>query len=183
MMAKNDTLPQVRHFPNAGLAEIGALYNARETSGLENDPEACAAAARRALSLGEPLLAYDLCIFGLRENPEHLTLRQLQGLALGRSGAQEQARDLLEKLHTEGHRDEETLGILARIYKDRWYETQNSSEGDNNLRRSKDLYAQAYRLTGGYWTGINAATLAMVRAQGAIVGWTATTDRVLERLT
>jgi class 3 adenylate cyclase/tetratricopeptide (TPR) repeat protein len=161
-MIDNDKLPQSRHLPNVALAEIETLYNTRETSSLDHEPDACAAVARRALSLGEPLLAYDLCIFCLRNNPGHLALRQLQGLALARSGAQDQARDLLEKLYAEGHRDEETLGILARIYKDRWYESQNSSEGKNSLRRSQELYAQAYQLTGGYWTGINAATLASV---------------------
>lgn len=36
--------------------------------------------------------------------------------------------------------------------------------------------------TESYFPGFKAATLAMIRAQGAIVGWTATTDRVLEGL-
>jgi len=37
--------------------------------------------------------------------------------------------------------------------------------------------------TESYFPEFKAATLAMVRAQGAIVGWTATTDQVLEALT
>jgi len=37
--------------------------------------------------------------------------------------------------------------------------------------------------TESYFSEFKAATLAMVRAQGAIVGWTATTDQVLKALT
>ena len=36
--------------------------------------------------------------------------------------------------------------------------------------------------TESYFAGFKAATLAMVRAQGAIVGWTATTDQLLAAL-
>ncbi len=46
-------------------------------------------------------------------------LRQLQGLALARSGALERASEILEQLRAEKHADEETLGMLARTYKDR----------------------------------------------------------------
>jgi class 3 adenylate cyclase len=167
-------VPQIR---NASLAEIDALYNARDISNLGHDPDACAAVAQRALSLGEPLLAYDVCIFGLRETPHHPTLRQLQGLALARSGAHEQARDSLEELYAEGNRDEETLGILARTYKDLWSQGQNSHNRKASLRRSQELYAQAYQLTGGYWTGINAATMALAMGNAPLSAELATQVR------
>src|SRR5436190_2821810 len=99
---------------SADLRQILALYEGRDTSSLASEPDDCALIAQRALVLGEPLLAYDMCAFGLAAAPDHLRLRQLQGLALARSGAFEQAQQLLEKIYAQGHRDEETVGILAR---------------------------------------------------------------------
>lgn len=51
--------------------------------------------------------------------------------------------------------DEETLGLLARVYKDIWKRSGNP----NDAHRSRDAYLRAFRMTGGYWTGINAATM------------------------
>jgi class 3 adenylate cyclase/tetratricopeptide (TPR) repeat protein len=54
--------------------------------------------------------------------------------------------------------DEEMLGMLARIYKDQWRRS-----GDPNLaRQSRDLYKLSYEITGGYYTGINAAAMSFV---------------------
>lgn len=51
--------------------------------------------------------------------------------------------------------DEETLGLLARVYKDIW----KRSDDPNDAHRSRDAYLRTFRVTGGYWTGINAATM------------------------
>ncbi|MSQ52575.1 MAG: hypothetical protein EXR28_11865, partial [Betaproteobacteria bacterium] len=107
----------------ASLSELFTHYGAREDSGLANDVEACAALAQRALSLGEPLLAYDACGFGLQAQAGHARLGQLQGLALARCGASDQARQVLERLYAQGAHDEETIGILARVHKDLWQES------------------------------------------------------------
>src|SRR5437868_7436483 len=147
---------------SADLRQILALYEQRDTSSLASQPDSCALIAQRALVLGEPLLAYDMCAFALAASPDHLRLRQLQGLALARSGAFEQAQQLLEKIYAQGHRDEETVGILARTYKDLWSEQRNSPAGEANLRRSQQLYEESYAAHSGYWSGINAATLASV---------------------
>jgi len=145
----------------ASITELESLYNAREGSDHLADPEASAAVAQRAMSLGEPLLAYDVCRFALGLHPQHLRLKQLEALALARSGAAEQARHLLERQYHEGSRDEETLGILARIYKDRALEASNADDSRDYLRRSLELYREAYRIAGGYWSGVNAATVAL----------------------
>lgn len=145
----------------ASLAELDSLYSAREESGLGEDADTCVAIAQRALSLGEPLLAYDACRFALQNQPDHRRLRQLQGLALARCGASDQAHQVLERLHHEGSRDEETLGILARIHKDRWQEAPDSQEARASLQKCLELYSEAYRSAGGYWSGINAATVAL----------------------
>ena len=144
----------------ADLRQLLAIYDQHENTGLDQRPDECALAAQRAIALGEPLLSYDLCLIGLSHAPEHLRLRQMQGLALARSGAFEQAQHLLEALYQQGYRDEETVGILARTYKDVWLEQRQTPRGQASLRRSQTLYEEAFLANGGYYPGINAATLA-----------------------
>jgi len=117
------------------------------------------------LRLGAPLMAYDVIAEGLDRWPDDVRLRQLLGLALARSGATERANALLRALRDEGHADEETLGMLARTHKDLWQQATDPAERDRQLRLAHEGYERAYRETGGYWTGINAATMALVRGQ------------------
>ena len=95
------------------------------------------------------------------------------GFSLARTANPEQAQQVLGELRdrlkmdqdrllddAEKHIWEETLGMLARTYKD-----QSELAADKALKqelRNKALhhYERAFRLTGGYWTGINVATLA-----------------------
>lgn len=118
--------------------------------------------AERLLKSGETLVAYDAVATGLRAFPGDLRLRQLMALALARSGATREANELLTTLVSEGHADEETRGLLARTHKDLWTTSTNGDERHQHLERAIRFYTDAYRATGGYWTGINAATLAMV---------------------
>jgi hypothetical protein len=60
------------------------------------------------------LLAYDVIHEGLSTWPTDIRLRQLQGLALSRSGASDRANAIFEELRGEGQADEETLGMLGR---------------------------------------------------------------------
>ncbi|MDQ2731117.1 MAG: adenylate/guanylate cyclase domain-containing protein, partial [Armatimonadota bacterium] len=152
----------------------------------------------------------DLSKRGLEKWPGSLKLQQSTGLALLRTGAIDEAREVFEalcgpSLHTEERltavyrafedlvkrvpgapeseasterldalsrwlqemtrageilrqetgADEETAGLLARVYKDTWKRT-----GDNaDARRCRDTYLRAFRKTQGYYTGINAATM------------------------
>ena len=73
--------------------------------------------AARLLSLGEPLLAYDVTQSARRHWRRNPKLPQKQALALSRSGDLEGARRVLEVLSGEGHKDEETLGIFGGVYK------------------------------------------------------------------
>lgn len=127
----------------------------------EPNPGDDLASARKALALGEPLLACDICATSLQAFPDHLALRQTQCLALARSGATEQARLLLERLYAEGARDEETVGLLARVHKDLWQQSPQSARGKSHLATSRGYYEQAHHSAGGYWSAINAATLAL----------------------
>ena len=115
---------------------------------------------KRANAMGESLIACDIADEGLKNWERDKELRQIRALALARMGSSEQAHEILSQLRAEAHDDEETLGLLARIYKDLWIKT-----GDpKDLEQAYDGYAQAYnRSPDRYWTGINAATLAFAK--------------------
>lgn len=117
-------------------------------------------AAARALKNGKPLVAFDAADAGLRQYPGDPRLRQLVALALARSGASRQANRLLHALVADGHSDQEAMGMLARTYKDLWYRETNEEARRGYLEQAFKWYLEAYRRTRGYWTGINAATMA-----------------------
>jgi class 3 adenylate cyclase len=143
------------------LGEARKLWTGHDPDAWSGNPQIYALLAERMLGLGEPLMAYDVAAEGIRLLPRDVRLRQLLALALARSGAAESANALLVELYREGLRDEETLGLLARTHKDLAAEAIDASTADQHLRRASSFYALAYELSGGYWTGINAATLAL----------------------
>ncbi|HEY9637461.1 MAG TPA: TRAFs-binding domain-containing protein, partial [Coleofasciculaceae cyanobacterium] len=114
------------------------------------------------LQLGEPLMAYDVLTEGLKYWPSDLRLQQLLALALARSGATHRANSLLLQLLESGHKDEETLGLLARTHKDLWKQAIEPEERSHQLSLAASRYEQAYQCSGSFWTGINAATMAML---------------------
>ena len=120
------------------------------------------AVARRVLKLGEPLVAYDILTEALKNKPADVELRQVLALALARSGATQRANSMLTQLRHEGHRDEETLGILARTHKDLWMHATTKTEANRQLKLAHKFYLEAYKLNRGYYSGINAATLAVL---------------------
>lgn len=139
-----------------------ALWRDRAPERWPRTPDVYRQLSERIIKLGEPLIGYDVVAEGLRYSPGDLRLRQLQALALARSKATQRARELLTALQCEGHRDAETLGILARTIKDEWETATAPAERNECLRRAAEAYAEAYEKAGGYYTGINAATLALL---------------------
>ncbi|HEY0319596.1 MAG TPA: toll/interleukin-1 receptor domain-containing protein [Pyrinomonadaceae bacterium] len=91
----------------------------------------------------------------LRERfPKAIRPLQLSGLALAKKGDVKAAQLILGKLYEQGERDPETLGIYARTWMDRYKEDKKRSY----LRKSRDLYGEAFKYApGDYYTGINAA--------------------------
>ena len=123
----------------------------------------------RVLKAGEPLLAYDILKVGLNHWSKDIRLRQLLALALARSGAPSRAASWLRELVSEGHADEETLGLLARTYKDLWDAEIDPSKKNEYLREAHRLYREGYDRAvvrqspdGALYTGINAATTALL---------------------
>ena len=127
------------------------------------------AETERLLHQGEPLLAYNAAQNGLEHFPGHVRLAQLQALSLARSGDTERANVLLGELEKRGLDDAETLGMLARTHKDLGLRPANSARRATYLRAGFDLYERAYvaarkraALADAYYTGINAATMAVL---------------------
>lgn len=92
-----------------------------------------------------------------RRFPKAIRPKQLHALALARRGSDGDlmlAQEMLGELYASGERDPETVGIYARTWMDRYQKS-----GDiNDLKQSRDYYAQAFeKAQDDYYTGINAA--------------------------
>src|ERR1043166_4428347 len=153
---KEDAL--LKRIPTAHLSDLMIMWAARDCEIWHQSPQLYRQLTKRVLAQGEPLLAYDVVAEALNFWPKDVALRQMQGLALSRSGATERANAVLQELSREGSTDEETLGMLGRTYKDLAARAK-SPERETLLKRAAEIYGEAYEKTGGYWTGINAATM------------------------
>ena len=91
--------------------------------------------------------------------PKAIRPRQLRALALAEQRKWPLAQQVLSELHAAGHRDPETLGIYARTWMDRYKQTHKTL----HLRKSRDLYAEAFKLKPqDYYTGVNAASKSLL---------------------
>ena len=143
-------------------------------------------AVEQFLRQGEPLLAYNAVQEGLQGSPGSLRLRQLKGLAVARSGDIERANGLLRQLADEGGADAETLGMLARTHKDLALGMRVAEARALHLAAAFSIYSQAYataRSSGAsadaWYTGINAATIAVLQEDLAVARRIATEVRDL----
>jgi class 3 adenylate cyclase/tetratricopeptide (TPR) repeat protein len=125
-----------------------------------HSPQTYRAVAERLLRVGEPLVAYDAASDGLRVFEQDVRLRQLRALALARSGAVEVANAEFKRLYDEGFHDEETLGMLASTHKSIALASAGPEVERRHLADAYAYYNEAYKLTGKYYSGINAATIA-----------------------
>jgi class 3 adenylate cyclase/tetratricopeptide (TPR) repeat protein len=169
-----DKIGGLRH----DLAALMVLWHDRHEPGLGwiGTPRAYASLSRAFIEVGAPLLGLEVAAEGLGSWPEDVGLRQVQGLALARSGSTEAANRVLERLRVEGHLEDETLGVLARTHKDLGL----TADGDarrRHLAAALALYGEAYTRSGSYWTGVNVATL------GALLGDRARAESVAREVT
>src|SRR5437867_1955545 len=81
---------------SASLAELMSIWRSRVPEEGSGSPALFRCLGERILAQGGPLLAYDVVTAGLTTWPKDTRLRQLQGLALARSGATERAKAILE---------------------------------------------------------------------------------------
>ena len=141
-----------------------------ETPDSESIVSAAQVAAQKLLRMGEPLLAYNELQQALELKPADFRLRQLQGLALTRSGALRRANEVLAALRQDGCTDAETMGPLARTHKDLALAARDTEDHEKHLVAAHEIYEAAYRdavardaVSEAYYTGINAATMALLR--------------------
>jgi tetratricopeptide (TPR) repeat protein len=112
------------------------------------------ACAEALVSMKVAEAAIELLETAIHEFPKSLRPRQLNGLALARSGRWREAKAALGELYELGERDPETVGLYARTWMDSFEATRN----ELHLRRSRDLYAEAFEASPtNYYVGINAA--------------------------
>src|SRR5688572_366702 len=133
-------------------------------------PDSAIELADQHLKKGEPLVAYNIVQEALARWPATRRLTQLQALALARSGDIERANELLQGLANQGVDDPETLGLLARTHKDLALGSPSPTGRARHLDAGYQLYARAYEnarrdqsADAAWYTGINAATMAVLR--------------------
>jgi len=128
-------------------------------------PEIYRVLGESILSLGEPLMAYDILAEGLRSWPLDVPLQQLTALALARSGATHRANAMLLQLVESGQSDEETVSLLARTEKDLWQQASDRATANRHLALAAQRYQQAYHQSGSYYPGINAAAMTLLQGK------------------
>lgn len=154
------------------LAGVMSVWGERLSGRYEFGAAFIAKVAKRVLSMGEPLLAYDLLAEGVKNWPKDAKIQQLRGLALARSGASLRANQVLTELRNSGNEDNETLSLLGRTHKDLATHAKDQATREQELKRAFDCYAEAYQharaahnADDAYYAGINAASLALWRGE------------------
>ncbi len=138
---------------------IHELWVSKDDSTWSSQPYFYIRLGETADKLGQSMFAHDILKEGLEYFPENLRLIQLYALSLIKCGFLNRARRILTGLVKKGHFDEETLGILGRVYKDMWV-ISGGAEGDvSYLKKSRNFYLQAFKKSRGYYSGINAASM------------------------
>lgn len=103
---------------------------------------------------------YDAAIIALRDDPDSLVHMHQAVLALARAGSlvfavQEYERYGLDKIW----HDEDIMSLGGRLYKDLYLASSTTMARDFAIE-SAEQYEAAFRATGGFYSGVNAATMA-----------------------
>src|SRR5437588_10999644 len=134
--------PQSNAQPKTLEPGLNGLWKLRKSIFENNqvlDQQTAQKSAAQALDYGEAFLAYDFAAAGLQQGANPRLLQQ-QALALARTGSTQRAQSILQQMRDQGHLDEETLGILARTYKDLWLSETDSKNRASFLQSSLALY-------------------------------------------
>jgi hypothetical protein len=113
---------------------------------------------------GELILAYDTAMRALAEFPDDLWLRHRAVLLLAKSGATRRAKHEFAALKLAGREETDIAALEARIAKDE--ALQAAPEARQPLfSHAADLYERPYRAGGGYYPGVNVATLRLLAGE------------------
>lgn len=118
-------------------------------------------AVRDAERRGELLSAFDLAERGLVEHPGDVWLRHRAVLALARAGSTEGAQRLFEDYGLASVDTEDVQALRARMAKDVALDA-DGAEREREAAHAAALYGAIFEATGGYYSGINAATLTLL---------------------
>lgn len=113
---------------------------------------------------GELLLGYDTALQGLEAHPGDLWLAHRAVLNLAKSGATARAESEFARLGLDLSQEPDVAALGARIAKDRGLAAAGA-ERARLLARAADQYEAIYRRSGGYYPGINVATLRLLAGQ------------------
>jgi hypothetical protein len=154
------------------LTELQDIWQSQLAKPSLSSSKLCICLAERIRDVGSSLFAYDIVLAGLKRWPQSVRLKQLLGLTLADIGATGRANQVLSDLYTEGKIDGETLGILARTYKDLWVLERQPQKRKEKLKKGFKFYSEGFQwaldqnmpecLDGAVYNGINAATTALV---------------------
>ena len=116
---------------------------------------------RNAERQGELLAAFDAAERGLVEHPGDRWLQHRAVLALARAGSTEEAQRRFREYGLGDVETEDARALEARLEKD----VGLAATGERRCgyaARSADLYNAVFESTGGYYSGINAATMYLI---------------------
>ena len=155
---------------------IHDLWRAKDQTLWGSEPYFYITLGEKADKIGQAMFAHDVLREGLDYFPGHMRLTQLYCLSAIKCGYITEARELLSALVKRGHQDEETLAILGRVYKEIWAISGEDRSDHPALRAARNLYLRAFLRHGGYYSGINAATLS------ALAGEWQTAEKIAKRV-
>lgn len=148
-----------------GLQDLQTIWSGHRDNEWAAHPELYYLFGRQLARLGAPFLAHEVAAEGLRFRPRDVPLRQLAANSLARAGSPGRANQIMQGLYDEGHRDEETLGILGRTHKDLALGAGSAQVRQRHLQRAFETYRDGFSASGGSYTGINAATMALLSSR------------------
>lgn len=164
-------------------SEVGSGWRTKLREA-QAEPLAVIRLAREANSRGEHMLALAVAQKALRglslaSAPEQaVPLRQQMALALARSGATEEAMEVLRDSLVAAPEDGETLGLLGRLHKDLAEQATEVELAARHRQRALGFYAKGFAIERSAYCGINTAVLEALTGDPARARKTA--RRVLE---
>ena len=119
----------------------------------------------KALQSGDMFALYERTRAAIVSHPDDPEVRYLQALAMARLGEPEAALRLYRRNRVEKIGTEDAISLKGRIFKD--LAARATDEWQVELfRQASQAYRAAYRLSDGYYSGINAATTAFLAGDG-----------------
>jgi tetratricopeptide (TPR) repeat protein len=109
------------------------------------------------LKSGDMFALFEHACEAIVVHPNDPSVRYLQALAMARLGDPDSALRLYERNRVDEIETEDAAALKGRLLKD----LAVKAEGVERIamfRKASDAYRRAYRLTGGYFSGLNAAT-------------------------